>query len=214
MTTVLGVDGCRGGWVGALVAAGTVDWLQLPDVASVLAVDADAIGIDIPIGLPATGRRDCDRMAKRELGRAHSRVFFAPPRGVLQAHSYAEAGQLHRALAEGLGMSVQSWHLVDRIRAVDEAADDQRLVEVHPELSFAALTGQVLPSKKTAEGRAARLAAVRGWLPGVADVPGGDDGLDALAASWSARRWLTGAARSLPVDPSHDDRGRPMRIVI
>ena len=37
---------------------------------------------------PATGRRDCDVLAKAALGRAHSRVFLAPPRGVLSAGSY------------------------------------------------------------------------------------------------------------------------------
>jgi predicted RNase H-like nuclease len=96
---------------------------------------------------------------------------------------------------------------------VDARAEDPRLVEVHPELSFAALAGRVLPSKRTPAGRADRLAVLRGWLPGLADVPPGHDGLDALAAAWSARRWHLGMARTLPADPPLDARGRPMRIV-
>ena len=102
------------------------------------------------------------------------------------------------------------------MREVDDAADDPRLVEVHPELSFAALTGRVLGRKATAAGRAERLAALRGWLPGLdlSAVPRGDDAPDALAAAWSGRRWLDGAARVLPAgEPPSDARGRPMRIV-
>ena len=45
-----------------------------------------------PAGAPATSQ------AKALLGRAHPRVFLAPPRGVLAAATYAEAGRLHREL--------------------------------------------------------------------------------------------------------------------
>ena len=214
MTGVLGVDGCRGGWVGALVDGDRVTWHRFADIGSALALPVDAIGVDMPIGLPAVGRRDCDLLAKAALGRAHSRVFLAPPRGVLSAGSYDEAGRLHRELAGGLGMSLQTWHLVPKIREVDAVADDPRLVEVHPELSLAELAGTgPLESKKTAAGRAVRLEVLRGWLPDLDSVPSGDDGLDALAAAWSARRWLAGRARTLPEHPPHDERGRPMRIV-
>jgi predicted RNase H-like nuclease len=109
---------------------------------------------------------------------------------------------------------VQSWHLVPKIREVDALADDPRLVEVHPELSLAELAGTgPLASKKTPAGRAARLALLRGWLPDLGAVPSGDDGLDALAAAWSAARWLAGRARTLPDQPPYDEQGRPMRIV-
>jgi len=213
MTGVLGVDGARGGWVGALVVGAKVTWLTLPSVAAALAVDAEVVGIDMPVGLPATGRRECDLLAKRELGAAHPRVFLAPPRGVLTATSYAEAGALHRDLAAGAGMSVQTWNLVPKIREVDAVADDVRVVEVHPELSFAVLAGRPLVAKRSAAGRADRIEALRRWLPDLVQVPPGDDGLDALAAAWSALRWLLGTARTLPADPPRDELGRPMRIV-
>lgn len=216
MTRCLGLDGARGGWAGALVEDGRPTWLRLGHVAEALTLDVDVVGVDMPLGLPATGRRECDLLAKTLLGRAHPRVFLTPPRGVLAAGDHAGANRLHRELTGGLGLSVQTWHLVPRIREVDEVADDPRLVEVHPELSFAALDGGgPLPSKKTAAGRAARLAALRRWLPDLDadEVPAGDDGLDALAVAWSASRWLAGTARTLPADPPYDERGRPMRIV-
>jgi predicted RNase H-like nuclease len=213
MTRVLGVDGCRGGWVGALLDDDAVTWLRLPDVDAVLSVGADAVGIDMPIGLPPRGRRECDLLAKRLLGRAHPRVFLTPPRAVLAAATYEEAGSLHRRLVDGKGLSWQTWHLLAKVAEVDSRADDPRLVEVHPELSFALLAGRVLPPKRTAEGRGARLDVLRRWLPGLTDAPPGDDAPDALAAAWSAARWLAGSARTLPADPPRDQAGRPMRIV-
>lgn len=216
MSGVLGVDGARGGWVGALVRGQDVQWLVLPDVRAALAVDADVVAIDMPIGLPDTGRRACDLAAKRQLGAAHPRVFLTPPRDVLASPDHRTASARHRELADGAGLSIQTWHIVHRMREVDDAADDPRLVEVHPELSFAALAGGVLDRKKTAGGRAQRLAALRRWLPGLdpASVPSGDDAPDALVAAWSGRRWLDGAARVLPEGQApRDGRGRPMRIV-
>ena len=216
MSPVLGVDGAPGGWVGALVDGTDVSFLLLPDAAAALAVPAAVVAVDMPIGLPERGRRACDLAAKRLLGRAHPRVFLTPPRGVLDAPDYAEAGRRHRRLADGLGLSVQTWHLVRKIREVDAVADDPRLVEVHPELSFALLAGQVLPPKRGSEGRARRVDALRQWLPDLGSrvtVPRGTDALDALAAAWSAKRWLEGAARVVPDDPPLDARGRPMRIV-
>jgi predicted RNase H-like nuclease len=133
---------------------------------------------------------------------------------VLGATSYDQAGRLHRELTGGLGLSVQTWHLVPKIREVDAVADDPRLVEVHPELSLAELAGTgPLPSKKTAAGRAARAALLCGWLGDLGDLPAGDDGLDALAVAWSTHRWVTGTARELPGVPAYDETGRPMRIV-
>lgn len=226
MTRVLGVDGARGGWVAASVEVdrtsgrtADVAFRALADIAAALATDAAAVGVDMPVGLPDTGRRECDLIAKALLGRAHSRVFLTPPRTVLEAADYAAALLVHRRLVDGRGLSVQTWHLVPRIREVDAVAGDPRLVEVHPELSFAALAGQVLGSKHTAAGRAQRLAVLQAWVPGLGEsipLPAGRtaiDALDALAAAWSAARWLAGIARSLPDHPPADRRGRPMRIV-
>ncbi|WP_308010406.1 DUF429 domain-containing protein [Blastococcus sp. LR1] len=87
---VLGVDGWRGRWVGERPEGQYVRLMVLEDVAAVLAVpDVELIAIDMPIGLSETGRRTCDDLARKRLGRAGSSVFPALLRQVLAAGDYA-----------------------------------------------------------------------------------------------------------------------------
>jgi predicted RNase H-like nuclease len=213
---VLGVDGCPGGWVGALVAGSDVTWYDGP-LATLLALPASVVAVDIPLGLPAGGaRRACDLLAAQRLGAQRASVFPAPPRAVLDATGHADASLRSRA-AGSVGVSIQTWNIVPKIREAALLRDD-RLLEVHPELSFRALAGRPLPSKRSAAGRQARLAALRGWLPGLqlpAPRPGRaavDDCLDALACAWTAARWRRGAAEVLGGDP--DPTGQVMQIVV
>jgi predicted RNase H-like nuclease len=190
---VLGVDGCPGGWVGALVRGSQVDW-YVGSLASLVELPAAVVAVDMPLALPAGGeRRACEVAARARLGPARSSIFYAPPLAVLDARDHAEASVLSRA-AGSVGVSIQTWHIVPKIREA-LALDDPRLLEVHPELSFRAL-GPITASKKTAAGRAERLALLGSpVLPrGVAPT---EDLLDALACAWTAARWLRGEAEVL-----------------
>src|SRR5579875_1883040 len=223
---VLGVDGWRGGWIGALVGDDLDPrWLLLPDAAAILAVPADLVAVDIPIGLPDAGRRACDAAARRELPGAAGSVFPAPVRPVLGCTSYAEARQVLERLGGG-SMSAQAFGLVGKVADVDarlraDPGAAGRVVETHPEVAVRRLTGNAsLPSKRQAAGVAARITALTRWCPGVlaalervpAPVPV-DDALDALACAYTATRHLAGRTRSLG-DGSHDRYGLPMRIVV
>ena len=215
---VLGVDGWRGRWVGALLDGRCVTLLDLPDAAAVLAVpDVEVVAIDMPIGLSENGVRACDVEARRRLGRAGSSVFPAPLRQVLAASDYLDA--CRRSLeASGKALSKQSWNLVPAIRSLDDALGnppDDRVVEVHPELAFRALDERVRDPKGTARGMAQRMAALAGvmdvdLLNAPALVPA-VDALDACAAAWSSHRIAMGTAECLG-DGTVDRRGRPMRI--
>jgi predicted RNase H-like nuclease len=218
---VLGVDGWRGRWVGALLDGRSVRVLDLADVAAVLAVpDAEVVGIDMPIGLSDDGVRACDVAARRRLGRAGSSVFPAPVRAVLGARDYAEARQLSVRATGGRSLSAQSFQLVGAIRSLDEALSGSapdRVVEVHPELAFRALDDRVRDPKASARGQAQRIRAlqpVMDVLDALADAPPrlpAVDALDACAAAWSARRIADGVAECVG-DGATDARGRPMRI--
>lgn len=223
MGWALGVDGCPRGWIGALVSSdGRVEWHQLADAAAVVAVDVAAVGVDIPIGLPERDARGCDVAARRLLRPHGSRVFPAPVRAALQARTYEEACAISRRRhARGAAISLQTWNILGKIREFDAIMTpdlQSRVVEVHPEVSFLRLgdDGPLAP-KRSAQGRAERLAAIGRWL-GDVELPRWsrpDDALDALAAAWSAHRWLAGAADVLPsACPVRDDRGLRMEIVV
>jgi predicted RNase H-like nuclease len=219
---VLGVDGWRGAWVGALLDGRSVTLLVLPDAAAVLAVPGiQMIGIDMPIGLSDDGARACDVAARRLLGPAGSAVFPAPVRAVLATDDYAEARVISRRVTDPpRAPSAQSFQLVKAIRAIDDALGQpptERVAEVHPELSFRAIDPGVRDRKGSARGTVQRLQALRTVMdveealaaapPGVPMI----DALDACAAAWSARRIAEGVAESVG-DGRRDARGRPMRI--
>jgi predicted RNase H-like nuclease len=217
---VLGVDGWRGAWVGALLEGRSLRLLALPDVAAVLAVpDIAVIAVDMPIGLSDDGVRACDVVARRRLGAAGSSVFPAPLRPVLAATDYADACRISVA-ASGKALSRQSWNLAPAIRALDDALGDPPLdhvVEVHPELSFRALDAGLRDRKGTARGTVQRLRALRAVMDveeALADAPPGVpmvDALDACATAWSAHRIATGSAECVG-DGALDARRRPLRI--
>jgi predicted RNase H-like nuclease len=217
---VLGVDGWRGSWVGALLDGRVVTLMTLPDAAAVRCVPGvEAIGIDMPIGLAEAAPRQCDVAARRLLGPAGSSVFPAPVRAVLACADHAEACVAARA-ATGRALSVQSWNLVPAIRSLDDALGeppDPRVAEVHPELAFRALDARVSARKASARGLAQRLRALApamAVLDALAEAPVGVpavDCLDACAAAWSAARIAAGTAQCVG-DVGTDRRGRRMRI--
>jgi predicted RNase H-like nuclease len=217
---VLGVDGWRSAWVGALLEGRTVRLLALPDVTAVLAVPGvQVVAIDMPIGLSEDGARACDVAARRRLGRAGSSVFPAPLRPVLAAEDYLMACAVSRG-ASGKALSKQAWNLVPAIRSLDQALGvppDERVFEVHPELAFRCLDHRVDAPKATASGLAQRIRAlqpVMEVLDALAAAPPGVpavDALDACAAAWSAQRLAEGGGECVG-DGAVDSRGRPMRI--
>ncbi|MCZ2819631.1 DUF429 domain-containing protein [Modestobacter sp. VKM Ac-2977] len=220
---VLGVDGWRGKWVGALLDGRTVELRVLDDAAAVLAVpDVEVVAIDMPIGLSEDGVRACDLAARDLLRRtgAASSVFPAPVRAVLAAPDYARARELSRAAANGRAPSAQTFMLVAAIKDLDEVLGEpptDRVVEVHPELAFRLGLGGVTDRKGTARGTVQRLRALRAVMDveeALAGAPAGVplvDALDACAAAWSAQRLAAGTAERVG-DGTADSRGRPMRI--
>jgi predicted RNase H-like nuclease len=217
MGAVLGVDGCRGGWVGVRWDGATAEVLVRPTIAELVeaAGPVEAVAIDIPIGLPDDVPRDAERLARRLLPGRASTVFNAPAAAVLDAPDYPAANAANRA-ALGLGLSKQTWYLVPKIRDVHDwltsTTPSVPVVEAHPEVCFAAMHGGVLVDGKTsAAGEALRrtLLAAHG-LDVVADRRRGvavDDVLDAAATAWTARRVADGVAERLPPEPR--DRRHP-----
>lgn len=181
--------------------------------------------VDMPIGLFPSGRaraRACDAAARRFLGPRAASVFNPPTRAMLRARTHAEVGPL--------GLTLQAFHLLEKVAALDRAlsrALQVKVREAHPEVAFACLAGAPLAhSKRGPAGRAERLALLERAAPGArlafddftARVPRRvaalDDAFDALVLAVAARDVDRGAALRLPPgEPPRDRRGLAMEIL-
>ncbi len=200
-----GLDGCRAGWVLATTPANAgvvprvevrvIDGLEVV-VDELVSGRLCAAGIDIPIGLPPAGPRSCDVEARRMLGPRRGSVFPSPARPVLAAADYPEACTLSR-VASGTAISKQLFNILPKIREVDRVLARApelraRVFEMCPELSFTVLAGTPMHhAKRSADGRAERLATLRPVFGDVRDARG------ASAGRRSPRRRAGRARRSV-----------------
>ena len=227
MTFVLGIDGCRAGWLALRLdlkqptadVALAESWADLP------CGEAAMVAVDMPLGLADSGPRDCDIAARRLLPPGRKSSVFAPPRRyMLVCADWRTAQDLGKA-REGVGLSKQAWNITVKIRELDDALDPDkqaRVREVHPELVFHRLNDwQALPPKRKPEGQTARLALLRRvGLPDIAPLldrfprqaAGRDDVIDAAACAYAAQRLIAGVAERLPAEPTRDSRSLRMEI--
>lgn len=230
---LVGVDGCHGGWLAIIERSG--ESLVATTFSTFKAMmkeisHAATIGVDIPIGLPDSGKRQCDQEARKRLGWPRmSSVFPAPLRACLEARSYEDACSISRMI-EGTAMSLQAYGFLPKVREVDEYLAEtpwahSLIVEVHPETSFAAWNGGIVMkhSKHTLAGRAEREALINHVWPnqiaGLRSALQGhdyqiDDLYDAFATLWSVRRMTDGVAEELGDPRARDRKKLVMKIVV
>ena len=199
---VAGVDMAGGGWAVVVLEKDRVaDAFRCESFAEALLVEAEVVAVDVPIGIPDSVPRPADVAARRFVGARGSSVFATPVRAVLEAPTYAEARAVAVELT-GKSVSAQSYALRHRILEVDEhARRDERVIEVHPEVSFSELARRPLLSKHRTDGLAERRALleeagleVPESFPRIAEP----DLLDATVAAWTAARYARGEALPLP----------------
>ena len=224
---VLGVDGCSGGWVGALLEPGAPRprIVVAPTMTQLVATVREStgirvVGVDIPIGLPDSTVRQADVLARHALPGKASSIFSTLTRSAYGAATRLEADAVNRGLV-GQGVGAQAFSLRDKVVEVDtwlRTRPTVTVLEVHPEVSFATMTGApISASKKTDDGRGQRLAALAAAgiaRPSVLQGQGyaADDVLDACAVAWSAARHAAGLARCLPDPPEVFSDGIPAAI--
>ncbi len=226
---VAGVDGCKAGWI--VVRVDVTSRLKIFSISIATTfeelvmdtADCLAVAVDIPIGLPEYSPRAADLLARKAIGPRRSSVFPSPMRATLNATSYQEACELSQR-ACGRKLSQQAFAILPKIREVDALMTpvlQDRLLEVHPEVSFCALNGHRTLEfwKRKPEGAKERLrilaSAYQDDLPALAAPKGAglDDLYDACAAAWTAGRIAYGTTQHLPDKPELDARGLRMEIV-
>jgi predicted RNase H-like nuclease len=228
--TFAGADGCPAGWVvvTAAEASGSLSLLDvrtIPSFAALLEATSScaALSVDIPIGLAEDGSREADTLAKRLLRQRQVCVFYAPARILLHAPSHSVATARNRSLF-GKGISQQAYNIFRKIEEADRSMTphlQERVVESHPEVSFAMLNGgDAIPGKKKSKaGKDERRRLLEtAYGPAIIDLtpPRGaawDDLYDACVLAWTASHVANGTAVHLPAAPQRDARGLRMEIV-
>jgi predicted RNase H-like nuclease len=225
---VAGVEPCPGGW---LVASARLQSTTLfpvePFVAETFAeiIDYrpafDVVAVHAPLSFPSEdtpGGRTCDRLARELLGWPHAGAVVSPPSRSLLAHRDPK-----RVAEAGLSpIAVQ--HLDWYAQVAEEMAPyrQRQVFEVHPELSFYQLAGEVpmRHSKYDEQGVKERLDLIEARIQGIeavleAELPGVKVHhlLDAAACLWTARRIAARAVERLPEEPEWDDHGVRMELL-
>jgi predicted RNase H-like nuclease len=164
MGSWLGVDWADGCWIVARYGEDPLVTTE-PSILNVWHEHVDnnsvhAVVIDIPIGLPDSGSRLCDRKAQERLGNRRSTVFSVPRREVVETDDYKIARERNNG-----SLGSQSWWLFPRIREVDiflqrNPVALERIYESHPELCYHELADEQLNSKDTESGIDTRLEII------------------------------------------------------
>ncbi|HEV2071155.1 MAG TPA: DUF429 domain-containing protein [Acidimicrobiales bacterium] len=222
---VVGADGCKRGWIAVALRDMGPEAHYLPTIEAlqVLASEADAVTIDIPIGLPTGGPREADLLARKFVGARRNSVFLTPVRDAIEARTHARATQAAAGLT-GTGISQQAYALGRKMREVERWLpwSPCPVHEVHPEVPFAVLLGApARASKKSWAGMVERRDALEAagisldgiGADSVAAVRASvDDIRDAAVAAWSAARIARKTARSFPDPPPLDASGKRVTI--
>lgn len=230
----IGIDGCPGGWVAAVLK----DRLELVFFET-LEEMREEIGhstltlIDMPMGLKSQGEgeRRCDIEARKFLKRRKMSIFPVPCRQAVYSGSYIEANEVNRRVL-GKGLSKQSYNLFPKIIEVDKLISRdrdilRRIAEGHPEISFARIKGEEMAhNKRSEEGFRERLRVIEDLLPGTTSsvesflsryrrsVVARDDILDAIILALAAKVSQREGHLIVPEEAPVDSHGIPMKIFI
>ena len=220
MSRVIGIDGCRVGWIIAkvddkkslsfhIVKNLNDDYLKQSNLS--------CIGIDIPLQLTHTGKRLAEIEARVLLKKRACTIFSPPTLNALRAKNYIDACEVNFKEC-GKRISKQSWNLFPKIIEAHKFLENNSIsklevFEVHPELSFMAMNDMNLveASKKTETGKEIRIKLIQKFFPNFSfesvrnkykkNQVLDDDILDSISVLWSTQRIVDNIAQFVPKDP-------------
>lgn len=228
----IGVDGCKSGWVAAIIEDGLLHVKCFSSIDQIVEAYPvfDSFLIDMAIGLQeSAGDVRPDHLARKRLANRSSTVFPQPARQAVYAEGEEMQKKANLAVL-GKSLAKQSMALIPKIREVDEFLDQHReyknvICESHPELCFAGLKGEVLKSqKKEDNGFQERMDILSKFLGkentdslyGKSKLQGchRDDILDAVCLAVTAMLKAQGLCRTVPREPYKDARGLFMQMIV
>lgn len=164
-TVLVGVDGCKAGWIAVRRASGMAPSVGVFATFTALLASLPenaVIAVDMPIGLPdlsGKGGRGPEALVRPLLGARQSSVFSIPSRAALYAETndfttieawyaaHIRASEVALTTSDPpRGVSIQAFGIFAKIREIDAlliARPDLRgrVFESHPEVAFCRLNG-------------------------------------------------------------------------
>lgn len=228
----IGVDGCKGGWIAAVLDHGTLKIERYASIDYIVDTypDFQEFLIDMVIGL--AGKREHvrpDNFARGIIKERTSTIFPAPCRQAIYAKNIAEAYD-ENVRVLGKKFTPLTVGIFPKIREMDEFLQKNEgyknvIRESHPEVCFARLNGRTVMSKKSdPEGMYERIQILNQYIPDLAlnkislaaknyrcNV---DDIIDAICLAVTANLAEQGLCEAIPANPMKDDTGLYMQMVI
>lgn len=227
----VGIDGCKGGWLAAEINDGILSLHKFADLNELAEkLSFDSCLIDMVIGLQENEEQiRPDAMARKILKGRASTVFTSPCRKAVYGETKEERLEANvQVLHKKFGSTTDA--IIPKMREVDEFLQTNTqyknvIQESHPEVCFARLNGSVLmTSKHDLDGIRERAAVIRKYLPEVTErwlstrsrtmKCKEDDIVDSVCLAVTANLMLQGKTETIPPEPSLDDTGLLMQMVI
>ena len=228
---VVGIDWMKPYWLAAEIRGDEISLKKLSDIADInnYYLTADAVLIDIPVGLPENkvenvARPDCEARGLLPRGRK-STIFPVPCRQAINIENYEDASAENERVL-GKKLTSQSYAFSKMVRQVDDFLLEEkywqnRLVESHPEVVFQRLNGGngLYHSKHTDAGIQERISILQRYgvdlMPLFAEFTPKqyEDVLDAVCLAVSAKLGCENGFQTIPANPTYDSRGLKMQMV-
>ena len=228
----IGVDGCRGGWIAAVLDHGDMQLKRYKYISSLVEEypSFDAFLIDMAIGLRNSKEQERpDDEARKELGLKASSVFPIPSRDAVYADG-EEAQKQANIRTLGKSLAKQSIAIIPKIRELDIFLNDHpeykyKILESHPEVDFARLNGAVLMSRKQEEPGPSQRKAVLSEFLDKKDLYGmydnakelgckQDDLIDAICLAVTGALYAHGQYETIPAEPMQDEKELHMQLIV
>ena len=230
--TSIGVDGCTGGWIAAILEHGILvidKFKSLGDIVKQYP-DFDEFIVDMIIGLQSNKNHiRPDTYARRIIRERTSTIFPAPCRQAVYAVTKADAySENERVL--GKKFTPLTLSIFPKVREVDTFFKDNPqykniIKESHPEVCFARLNGRTILSRKSdPDGVIERINLLERYIPELninkltflsRDLKCKmDDIIDAICLSVTANLTSQGYFEIIPENPMMDDNGLIMQMIL